>query len=563
MGIASDFVLIVLAGLIGGMIARLCRLPVLVGYVLAGVVVGPYSAGPTVGQIKDIELLAEIGVALLLFSLGLEISFRDLMPVKKISLIGGPIQIFVISALGAAGAHFGLQLAWPEAIWCGAMLSLSSTMVVLKTLSDLGVLSTLASRVMIGLLVIQDLAVIPMLVVLPQLNATDGLGQKIAASLGVAALVLLSIHFLGTRLLPRILEKVLLWGGRELFLVAIVATGIGIGYLTHHFGISFALGAFVAGLILSESEFSHQALSDIIPLRDIFGLLFFVTVGMLFDPGYAIEHWGKVLIIMGIIFVVKALVFGFLSRASGYVNMAPWIIGLGLSQIGEFSFVLARTGLTGQYLQRETYNLVLTITILSMAMAPMVSSLALPLGRAWRRWRKTEETVQTKDIYIDQIQGHVIVGGYGRAGKAVAQALDDAQIPYVIVETNYSIAGDLRQAGQHVIWGDLTRPEILNAAHLSLARSLVLTMPDPDVVELTVTEARAISPHIPIVARAARPHHLKHLKDLGVTAAIQPEFEGGVSMVRATLRTMQHDTVSIRAILERTRAALYKEATAD
>ncbi|GAB4363878.1 MAG: cation:proton antiporter [Bryobacter sp.] len=560
MGIASDFVLIVLAGLAGGMLARLLRLPVLVGYVLAGVVVGPYSAGPTVGQIKDIELLAEIGVALLLFSLGLEISFRDLLPVKRIALVGGPVQILVVGALGAAAAHFALGLPWPEAVWCGAMLSLSSTMVVLKTLSEKGVLSTLASRVMIGLLVVQDLAVIPMLVVLPQLNATEGLGRKLALALGAAALVLFSVHFLGTRLLPRLLEKILLWGGRELFLVAIVATGIGVGTLTHSFGISFALGAFVAGLILSESEFSHQALSDVIPLRDIFGLLFFVTVGMLFDPRYAIEHAGKVVIILIVIFAAKSLIFGLISRAAGYVNMAPWIIGLGLSQIGEFSFVLARTGLAGNYLQRETYNLVLTITILTMALAPSVASLALPLGRAWRRWRKTEEPVQTMDIYIEQIAAHVILGGYGRAGKAVAQALDEAAIPYVIVEANYSIAADLRQHNQHVIWGDLTRPEILNAAHIGQAHSLVLTMPDPDVVELAVTEARLLNPSLPIVARAARPHHLAHLKHLGVTAAIQPEFEGGVSMVRATLRSMNHDTHSIRKILERTRAAIYREA---
>jgi len=371
-GIAADFVLIVVAGLLGGLAARALRLPLLVGYVAAGVVVGPHTAGPTVVQVHDIELLAEIGVALLLFSLGLELSFRDLQPVRRIALLGGPIQIVVTCAAGALAAAKGLDMPVPEAIWLGAMIAVSSTAIVLKMLSEAGTTGTLASRVMIGLLVVQDLAVVPMLVVLPQLGDASHLFVKLARAVGIAAALLAAIVILGTRLLPRLLGLVLEWGSRELFLVAVVAIGTGVGYATQMAGLSFALGAFVAGLVLSESEFSHQALSDVTPIRDIFGLLFFVTVGMLLDPRYALSHAGQIACVVLLTFVGKAAIFGVLARAFGYVNRAPWIVGLGLSQIGEFSFVLARTGVTAGLLSKSTYDLALTCTVLTMALSPAV-----------------------------------------------------------------------------------------------------------------------------------------------------------------------------------------------
>src|SRR4051794_5268944 len=347
----------------GGLAARALRLPLMVGYVAAGVLVGPHTAGPTVVQAHDIELLAEIGVALLLFSLGLELSFRDLQPVRRVVLIGGPIQILLTCALAAGAAAFALAMPMREAIWFGAMISISSTAVVLKILSAAGVTHTLASRVMIGLLVVQDLAVVPMLVVLPQLGASGGLLASLGRAVGIAVLLLGAIVVLGTRLLPKLLGFILAWGSRELFLVCVVAIGVGVGYATWLSGLSFALGAFVAGLVLSESEFSHQALSDVVPIRDLFGLLFFVSIGMLLDPAFAIHNAGQIAAVVLLTFVGKAILIGLLVRAFGYVHMAPWIIGLGLSQIGEFSFVLARVGVTSAMLSKPTYDLALTCTV--------------------------------------------------------------------------------------------------------------------------------------------------------------------------------------------------------
>jgi CPA2 family monovalent cation:H+ antiporter-2 len=560
LGIASDFVLIVVAGLLGGMLARAFRLPLLVGYIVAGVIVGPYTAGPTVVQIHDIELLAEIGVALLLFSLGLEVSFRDLQPVKRVAVIGGPIQILSTCAVGALAATYGLRMPVTEAIWFGAMISVSSTMVVLKTLSAGGVTSTLASRVMIGLLVIQDLAVIPMLIILPQLGALDRVFPKLARSLLIATAFLLAVVFLGTRLLPRLLKQVLAWGSRELFLVAVVATGVGVGYATHAVGLSFALGAFVAGIVLSESEFSHQALSDVVPLRDVFGLLFFVTVGMLFDPRYALAHVGQIAVVVALIFLGKAVILGAVARAFGYRYMAPWIVGLGLSQIGEFSFVLARTGFGAGLLSKPTYDLALACTVLTMALSPLVSGMALPLGRAWRAWRKPGAPLKTIELPKAILADHVIVAGYGRTGRAVARALQAAGIPSVVVELNHALMADLTAGGFTGIWGDITREEILHAAQVERAKMLLLTPPDQSTVRLAIERARHLNPSVILIARAVREHHVGVLREMGVAAAVQSEFEGGVEMVRQALICYQHDEVATLQIVDRLRSEFYGSA---
>ena len=383
MGIAADFVLVLLAGLIGGILARLARLPLLVGYVAAGVAVGPHTAGPTVVQVHDIETLAEIGAALLLFSLGIEVSLRDLRSVGKVAFLGTGLLLLVLCGASLAAGPAILGISWNESIWLGSMISLSSTMVVLKSLAADGRMNTLASRVMIGMLVAQDLSVIPLMVVLPQLGQWNGLAGKLFSAAATAGLFLALMALAGKRVLPGLLKRLLAWGGRELFLIAAVATGVGTGFVAHHFGLSFALGAFVAGMVLSESEVSHDALRDVEPLRDIFGLLFFVSVGMLFEPAYVQQNPGKILIVVAVILLGKAILVGSVARAFGYVRHAPWIIGLGLAQIGEFSFVLARTGKDLGILAAETYNLALTATILTMALSPMVSRLALPLARRW------------------------------------------------------------------------------------------------------------------------------------------------------------------------------------
>ncbi len=288
MGIAADIAIIVVAALVGGFIAQRLRLPLILGYIVAGIAVGPYTGGYTVTDIHNVELLAEIGVALLLFALGIEFSLKKLQPVRRIALLGTPIQLLLSMAIGYG---IGRWLGWApyESLWLGALISVSSTVVVLKTLGAQGTLDGLAGRIMIGMLIIQDLAIVPMIIILPEFRHLDRGISVLLWAMVRATLFLMAMIFGGTRLIPALLRRIATWNARELFILSIMALGLGIGYASYLIGLSFAFGAFIAGMVLSESEYSHQALSDIIPLRDVFGMLFFVSVGMLLDLPFFIE----------------------------------------------------------------------------------------------------------------------------------------------------------------------------------------------------------------------------------------------------------------------------------
>lgn len=561
MGLAGDFVLIVVAGLAGAIAARALGLPLLVGYVAAGIVVGPHTAGPTVTAVHDIELLAEIGVALLLFALGLEVSFRDLRAIRGIALGGGPLQILICGAIGALAGRGIAGMSGGDALWFGAMAALSSTMVVLKTLAATGTQSTLASRVMIGLLVVQDLAVVPLLIVLPQVGAGGADPAGLLRAALAAAAFLGGMVFVGTRLLPALLRRVVRWGSRELFLVAVVAVGVGVGAVAHALGLSFAIGAFVAGVVLSESELSHQALSDVTPLRDIFGLLFFVSVGMLFDPTFVVANAGTVAALVATIVAGKAVVCGVLARLFGYGNLAPWIIGLGLSQIGEFSFVLARVGRNGGFLSSTTYDLALSCTVLSMALSPLVFPGLLPVVRAWARRRRPAPPAENRQLPATQLENHAIVAGYGRTGRAVVESLREQGRPCVIVESRHEVVTPLIEHGDVAIWGDITSEEILRAAGVPQARMLVMAMPDGQAIEAGIARARQINPRLFVIARATTAAHVHALRDLHVNAVVQPEFEGGLAMVRQVLTEYGAAEHEIDPVIADVRQRHYDEPT--
>ena len=370
MGLAADIVIILVAALIGALLAQKIKQPLILGYILAGIVVGPYTGGVTIGDIHEIELLAEIGVALLLFALGLEFSISELKPVRNIALIGTPIQILLTIGIGfCLGKYLGWSFA--SALWFGALISLSSTMVTLKTLMSRGLVGTLSSRVMIGILIIQDLAIIPMMIILPQLSSPKTGLPLLFIAVIKSVIFLVGMFYLGRKLLPRLLMHVAQWNSRELFILSITAIGLGIGYATYLFGLSFAFGAFVAGMVLSESDYGHQALSDIIPLRDIFGLLFFTSVGMLLDPVFLLENWIKILSLVLVIAIFKGSLFYLLAMLFGYINIIPIAVGLGLFQVGEFAFVLARMGVETNSIDQDMYSLILAISVLLYMAAPV------------------------------------------------------------------------------------------------------------------------------------------------------------------------------------------------
>jgi len=533
MGIATDIIQLIVVAFGCGLVLQRLGQPVILGYIAAGVILGPHTGCLTVSNIHEIEKLAEIGVALLLFALGLEFSLKDLKPVKKVALIGTPIQIVLTIALGyGIGRLTGWD--WKDSLWMGACFSLSSTMVILKTLMNQGWLGTLSSKVMIGILIVQDLAVVPLMIILPQLN-NPAVGVPILALAGLkAAAFIVGMLLLGTKLLPRLLGYIARLGSRELFLLAIAAIGLGIGYATHIVGLSFAFGAFVAGMVLSESDFGHQALSDIIPLRDLFGLLFFASVGMLLDPVFLLDHLGEVVLLVTAVSVGKGLIFAALSRLLGYGNVIPLAVGLGLFQVGEFSFVLATVGVSTGSIGHDLYALILTTSILTMILTPLVSSQTARLY-ALRKRLFDHEPLETQNIPEAGLAGHAVVVGKGRVGSMIIDAFRDVDLPVIAIELDHHRIERAQSEGIPLVYGDATHELVLRAAAVETARLLVVTTPDVVVTRSIIRTAKLLNPDLRVVALTPDPSFLPVFKELGVNGVVLPEFEASLEMTRQAL----------------------------
>ncbi len=555
MGIASDIVIIVVAALLGGIVANWLRQPLVLGYILAGVLVGPHTGGVTISEIHQIELLAEIGVALLLFAIGLEFSLDKLKPVRAVALIGTPVQMILTIAFGYG---LGKWLGWDNvsSLWLGALISLSSTMIILKTLMSQGWMGTLSSRVMIGMLIVQDLAIVPLMIILPKLkNPEAGLVPLGLAGIK-AAVFLLAMVLLGTRILPMLMARIAKWNSRELFLLSITAIGLGIGYGTHLAGLSFAFGAFVAGMVLGESDYGHQALSEIIPLRDIFGLLFFTSVGMLLDPSFIQAHWKTILAVVALVGVGKGTIFAGLCRLFGYGNVVPLAVGLGLFQVGEFSFVLAQIGVSTQSISQEAYSLVLSVAILSMLLTPLVSGLTAPLYSLRKRLFKREPLL-TINLPATGLADHVIIAGGGRVGQHVARILRHIDIPFVVLELDYRAMEKARKAGFPVIYGDAGQPAVLEAAGIDKARLLLVTAPAVVVARSIAREAHHHNPSLEIVARCAGCDYVSDLLENGVSTVVMPELEAGLEITRQALLRLHVPATEVMRYTDAARKEMY------
>jgi monovalent cation:H+ antiporter-2, CPA2 family len=558
-GIAGDIALILVAALLGGLVARRLGLPLILGYILAGVAVGPNTGGPTVSSVHDIELLAEIGVALLLFTIGLHFPLDELAPVRRVALFGTAAQMALTIAFGYGLGRL-LGFGWQEAAWFGALLSLSSTAVVLKSLSEQGVMGTLSSRVIIGMLVAQDLAVVPLIIVLPELGSLgQGLSELGVAALRAAAFVAVMVVF-GRRVLPWLMARVAAWNSRELFLISVVAIGLGVGYATYLFGLSFAFGAFVAGLVLSQSDYSHQALADVEPLRDVFAMLFFVSVGMLLDPAFLIQNAGTVALVVALVFAVKGLVFAGVVRAFGYGNIIPFAVGLGLFQVGEFSFVIARVGVEEGAISESSYSIVLSTAVITMSLTPFAMRLAPLLYGRWRE-RFPKEAMSTFNLPERGLGDHVVIAGYGRVGSFVARLLARLDQPFVVVDPNPGRADEARDSGYPVVYGDAGAEPVLEAAGVRRARLVIVTVPDPVGARLVVERARSINPNVHVVARTTTVEQLEELGRLGVYEAVHPESEAGLELGRQALSHLGVSAGAIQRFADEVRRELYAPIT--
>ena len=565
MGIATDLILLVVTAFFSGLLMQRLGQPLILGYILTGIAFGPYTGGFALTSVHEIELLAEIGVALLLFALGLEFSLKDLKPVKKIALIGTPIQIILTIAMGYG---IGQMMGWDakSSLWLGALVSLSSTMVLLKTLMNQGWLGTLSSKVMVGMLIVQDLAVVPLIVLLPMMNDPSLGWISLEIAILKTVVFLAGMILFGTRLLPLIMRYIAHLGSRELFLLAITAIGLGVGYLTYLVGLSFAFGAFVAGMVLSESDYGHQALSDIIPVRDLFGLLFFASVGMLLNPVFLMDHWQQVLILVLIVSLGKGFIFALLARIFKYGNVVPLAVGMGLFQVGEFSFVLAQVGVSTNSISHEVYSLVLSTAIITMFLTPIISGQTSRLYALRKRWFQ-HEPLDTINFPESGLQNHVIIVGGGRVGFRIAQVLKRLSVPLLIIELDQLRVERAKHADTPVVFGDASHEVVLEAAETSLARLLIITTPEIVITQTIVERARKVNSEIQVVARAPGVEFLEEFKKLNISEVVIPEFEAGLEMARKALvhlhipaAKIQHYTESLRQDLF---ASLFSENEED
>lgn len=538
--------------LVLGYLAARLRLPALVGYLVAGIIIGPFSPG-FVANVSLARELAEIGVMLLMFGVGLHFSLSDLLEVRKIALPGAMLQIAVATALGAS-----LALSWGWGVGgslvFGLSLSVASTVVLLRALEARGALDSTNGHIAVGWLIVEDLAMVLVLVLLPLLSqwlGGDGLvgGGKLWSAVGITLMKLAAFIVLmlvvGRRVFPKLLWQVARTGSRELFTLCVVAAAVSIAYgAAELFGVSFALGAFFAGMMMRESEFSHRAAQESLPLREAFAVLFFVAMGMLFDPKVLVKMPLQVLAVVGIIVVGKSLAAAALVLIFRYPLNTALTVSASLAQIGEFSFILAGLGVSLKLLPIEGQSLILAGALISIAINPLIFVGVQPL-QVWLRSRS--RLAQMMELPADPLAAlpattdevrlarHVVLVGYGRVGRRIGEALAKRGIPYAVAEQNREVVERLRARGIPAVVGDASDPAVLAQTHISAASMLVIATPDTFDVRQMIKTARSLHPGIDTVVRTHNEEEAEFLEREMAVKVFLGEHELATGMIRHVL----------------------------
>ncbi|KAB2904853.1 MAG: sodium:proton exchanger [Anaerolineae bacterium] len=524
----------------GGLVARRLGMPTIVGYLVAGVLIGPFTPG-FVGDTEAISELAEIGVIFLMFGVGIHFSFRDLWSVRDIAIPGAVLQMVL-----ATGAGLLLSQFWGWSIGSGLVLglaiSIASTVVLLRGLMDQGLLNTTHGRVAVGWLILEDIATVLILVLLPALSpaSQENTANTILPAIVKAGLFIGVMVFAGVRVVPWILLRIAKIESRELFILTVLVIALGTALAAaEFFGVSLALGAFLAGVVVSESALGHQAGAEVLPFQQIFAVLFFVSVGMLVNPAYLLANAGPVLVLTGFIVLGKSLVTALLGFIFPHPARTILVVAAGLSQIGEFSFIVGRAGLALNLLNQEQYSLILAGALLSIMVNPLMFR-AVPhieklLQRAPSIWRRLNHQREINLAVAEKLAGHVVVLGYGRVGQYIVNVLGHLNIPRLVVEMDAAKVAELERADVPVLMGDAANSELLNHAGLEHARALVVTLPEEAAAEIVVSTVHKLRPTLPIIVRASTQSGVSRLVQLGAHDVIHPELEGGLEIMRHTL----------------------------
>lgn len=554
-----DLVLAIVAAFIGGLAAQRLGQPVIVGYLIAGVALGPFTPGPTASA-ESIGVIAEIGVAFLMFALGAEFSRAELRGMGRVALIGGSLQIAGTIAVGIA-VGLALGLTPIQGVFVGALLALSSTVVAVKVLAARGALQSLHGRGSIALLIAQDLAVVPMIVFLPALSAPGELDWVAVLAVVTKAIgVVAAAYLLGARAAPWLLGHVATRPSREVFLLAVVALALGTALMTQLAGLSLAFGAFLAGVVIAESEYRTQVVAEVLPLRDLFTSLFFVSVGMLIDPLTLLGALGPLLLLTAAVVVVKPAVTTLALLLAGLPGVVALPAALAIAQVGEFSFVLARVGIDSGAIPARVFDLTLATALVSIVLAPLVvrgGPAALAVLRRAPGIRAAFAEPLDVGAGSGGLRRHVVICGFGNVARELADVLDRRGFAYVVVEYNPAVMRELRRSGRRVIYGDAANPAVLEHANLAEASLLAVLVPDPRTAELTTRNARTLNARLDIIARAARPEDVDRLRRAGATDVVQPEFEAGVEVIRHALRRFGISGAELATLASGRRASFY------
>ncbi len=530
----EDLAIVFLAAVAGGILARMAGQPLILGYVLGGIAIGPFTPGPTVSEPHAFELFADIGVILLMFSIGLEFSVKDLMRVKWVALTGALLGILL--SIGTA-IVVGSLIGWltTQSIVIGAVTSIASTMVLVRLLVDRGELRTLHGRVMIGIVLVEDVAVVAMTVLMPALGEFDsGRLWLIGQALAKAVLILVPLGYLGAKVIPHILTHVARTQNQELFLLVTLAISLGTAALTQMVGLSLALGAFLAGLIISASEYAHETLARLLSLRDAFVALFFVTIGVLINPRVIVDNLTLLVAMIGLIVAGKFLIRTAIVRVFGYSWVTAILVGIGLTQVGEFSFVLIQSAKSAGHIGSEVYNATLAASLITILInAALVRHVPAWIGR--KRIAPIQLDTVSRPPEGELLHQHVVVCGFGRVGTSLGKALEAFNLPYVVIDRNPDTIRRLQIRGIPCLYGDASHRELLVKAGTADASLIIVALPEIESTALAVGRMRDLSPKVPILARAHGSAEAERLSALGVTEVIQPDVETSATLIRHSL----------------------------
>ncbi|MEW6142242.1 MAG: cation:proton antiporter [Chloroflexota bacterium] len=544
--------ILLVAALVGGVVAHRLRQPVILGYLLIGVAVGPNALG-LVSDFETVEMTATIGVALLMLTLGLEFSIGQLRQMGKIGIWGGLAQIFATSALGFGAGLVLFHWPWPQSLLFGLVIYNSSTAVCLKLLMERAELDSAHGRIMIAMLILQDVLVVVMMGIIPLLSesATNLLLDFVFAIIKAVLFVGVAV-ILGLWVVPWLLGRVGGVRSRELFLLTVLTLCLGAAIGTYFFGLPVVLGSFVIGIALRESQFAHEALAEVTPLRDIFAALFFVSLGMFLDPAFVLQHWWLVIATVLLVTFFKFAVIYAITRLFGYSGRVALLSGAGLIQVGEFGFILTQAGVTGGIVTDDFRALILASAIISMLLTPLSISLAAKL---YPRYMLGPSGTRLGTVFNDSTTSPsnslavnpIIIAGYGRIGRNIVRALHQNGFTCTVIEIDPELVIKLRQLEVITIYGDASNTHILSQASVEQASILIVTYPDPLAVVSTIKNSLQLNPKLKVLARLNRSADAKAFSGMDCVEFISPEYEASMSFITRTLSTMgwQHEAIDL------------------